>query len=77
MHWHEVSIRIPLLDTLMLIGMYSLALCELYLATAALAFRVLPRLKLYDTTYEDIRYDFDAVTPQPEKGTRGVGVRGN
>ena len=53
---------------------YSLALCELYLVTAALALRVLPQLKLFDTTYEDIKYDFDALTPQPKKGARGVRV---
>jgi hypothetical protein len=60
----------------MLIKTYSLALCELYLVTAAMAFRVLPHLKLYDTVYEDIKYDFDAITPQPKKGARGVRVTG-
>ncbi|KAB5566032.1 cytochrome P450 [Coniochaeta sp. 2T2.1] len=57
------------------IGM-NLAFCELYLVTAAMALRVLPHLKLHDTTYEDIRYDFDALTPQPKKGARGVRITG-
>ncbi|KFA55616.1 hypothetical protein S40293_09678 [Stachybotrys chartarum IBT 40293] len=57
------------------IGMH-LALCELYLVTAAMALRVLPHLKLCDTVYEDIKYDFDAVTPQPKKGARGVRITG-
>ncbi|KAH8901066.1 putative cytochrome P450 [Thozetella sp. PMI_491] len=57
------------------IGMH-LALCELYLVTAAMALRVLPHVKLYDTVYEDIKYDFDAVTPQPKAGARGVRVTG-
>ncbi|VUC28941.1 unnamed protein product [Clonostachys rosea] len=53
----------------------SLAFCELYLATAAMALRVLPHLELHDTVYEDIKYDHDALTPQPKKGARGVRVR--
>jgi hypothetical protein len=53
---------------------YSLALCELYIVTAILALRVLPNLKLHDTVYEDIKYDFDALTSQPKKGARGVRI---
>lgn len=60
----------------MLIKMYSLAFCELYLVTAAMALRVLPHLRLYDTVYEDIKYDFDALTTQPKKGARGVRITG-
>ncbi|KAH7325633.1 benzoate 4-monooxygenase cytochrome P450 [Stachybotrys elegans] len=55
------------------IGMH-LAFCELYLVTAALALRVLPHVKLYETVEDDIKYDFDALTPQPKKGSRGVRV---
>jgi cytochrome P450 len=58
------------------IGM-NLAFCELYLVTAAMALRVLPHLKLHDTVYEDIKYDWDALTPQPKKGARGVRLEGN
>lgn len=39
-----------------------------------MALRALPHLKLYDTVYDDIRYDFDALTPQPKKSSRGVRV---
>lgn len=53
---------------------YSLALCELYIVTAILALRVLPNLKLHDTVYEDIKYDFDALTSQPKKGSRGIRI---
>ncbi|KAK7227647.1 hypothetical protein V2G26_015650 [Clonostachys chloroleuca] len=56
------------------IGM-NLAFCEIYLATAVMALRVLPHLKLHDTVYEDIKYDHDALTPQPKKGARGVRVK--
>ncbi|GAB1317992.1 hypothetical protein MFIFM68171_08202 [Madurella fahalii] len=57
------------------LGMH-LAFCELYLVTVAMALRVLPHVKLYDTVYEDIKYDFDAITPQPRKGARGVRITG-
>jgi cytochrome P450 len=53
----------------------NLAFCEIYLVTAALALRVLPHLKLHDTVFEDIKYDFDGLTPQPRKGARGVRVK--
>lgn len=38
----------------------SLALCELHLALAALALRVLPRMALYETTERDVVYDYDS-----------------
>jgi hypothetical protein len=50
----------------------SLAFCETYLTTAILALRVFPHVKLHDTTYEDIKYHFDSLTPQPKPGARGV-----
>ncbi|KAI0181144.1 cytochrome P450 [Hypoxylon sp. FL1284] len=46
-----------------------LAYCELFLMTAAMAIRVLPRAKLYKTTIEDIRYDHDLVVPQTIHGS--------
>lgn len=52
----------------------SLAYCELYLLTAALALRVLPRARLVDTTIEDIEYDHDLIVPQPKKGSVRVQV---
>lgn len=60
---------------ILLIWSDSLAFCEIYLATAVMALRVLPHLKLHDTVYEDIKYDHDALTPQPKKGARGVRVK--
>jgi hypothetical protein len=50
----------------------SLALCELHLALAALTLRVLPHIQLYETTEEDIRYDYDMLIPMPKVGTNGV-----
>jgi hypothetical protein len=53
---------------------YSLGYCELYLLTAALALRVLPRARLVDTTIEDIEYDHDLIVPQPKNGSVKVKV---
>lgn len=50
----------------------SLALCELHLALAALTLRVLPHIQLYETTEEDILYDYDMLVPMPKVGTNGV-----
>lgn len=52
----------------------SLAYCELYLMTAALALRVLPRAQLDDTTIEDVEYDHDLIVPQAKKGSVRVQV---
>ncbi|KAI1075379.1 putative cytochrome P450 [Whalleya microplaca] len=52
----------------------NLAQCELYLVTTALALRVLPRMQLYETTADDLRYDHDLFTPQVKKGSKGVRV---
>ncbi|ROV96702.1 hypothetical protein VSDG_05517 [Cytospora chrysosperma] len=52
----------------------SLAYCELYIATAALVLRVLPRMNLYQTTVDDVRYDHDLIVSQPKKGSKGVRV---
>lgn len=50
----------------------SLALCEIYLAIAALTLRVFPYMRLFETTEVDVRYDYDMLAPMPKKGTRGV-----
>ncbi|ROV93806.1 hypothetical protein VMCG_08793 [Cytospora schulzeri] len=55
------------------IGM-NLAYGELYIAVAALVLRVLPRMSLYETTVDDVKYDHDLVTSQPKKGSKGVRV---
>ncbi len=47
-------------------------MCEIYLMTAAITFRVLPRMKLYRTTWEDIAYDHDLMIPVARSGTHGI-----
>ncbi|KAI1476956.1 cytochrome P450 [Daldinia eschscholtzii] len=51
-----------------------LAYCELFLMTAALAFRVLPRARLYETTIEDIKYDHDLIVLQTVRGSVAVRI---
>ncbi|KAH6653116.1 cytochrome P450 [Truncatella angustata] len=50
----------------------NLAFCEIYLALTALVIRVFPRLKLYETTQEDISYDHDMFNPIPKAETKGI-----
>jgi hypothetical protein len=40
--------------------------------TAALVLRVFPHVKLYEMTVEDVRYDYDLMTAQVKKGSKGV-----
>ncbi|KAF1941458.1 cytochrome P450 [Clathrospora elynae] len=51
----------------------NLALCELYLALAALVLRVIPHMRLSDTTDDDLAYDHDMFIPMT-KENRGVRV---
>ncbi|KAG4032396.1 hypothetical protein MFRU_007g02990 [Monilinia fructicola] len=53
------------------VGM-NLAYCELYLLLSFLALRVLPRMKLYETTETDITYDHDIFNPLPLASSKGV-----
>lgn len=53
---------------------FSLALCELYLVTAAISLRVFPHMELFNVTEEDVIYDFDMVVPHPKVGTNGIRV---
>lgn len=39
---------------------------------AALTLRVFPRMQLYETTEEDIRYDHDLFVPMVKRGSKGV-----
>ncbi|KAI1467491.1 cytochrome P450 [Daldinia caldariorum] len=57
----------------MCLGM-NLALCELNLGLAALALRVFPHIRLYETTEEDIRYDYSIVISMPRADSKGVRV---
>lgn len=50
----------------------SLALCEIYHALAALTLRVFPHMRLYETTEEDVRYDYDLFIPMVKRGSKGV-----
>ncbi|KAL5001375.1 cytochrome P450 [Aspergillus recurvatus] len=50
----------------------NLAYCNLYRALAALTLRVFPRMNLYETTVDDVRYQSDLFAPMPKKGTNGV-----
>ncbi|RAL08788.1 cytochrome P450 [Aspergillus homomorphus CBS 101889] len=52
----------------------NLAYCNLYVALTALTVRVLPRMKLYDTSVEDVTYDHDLFVPMPRRGSNGVKV---
>ncbi|KAL6707625.1 hypothetical protein ACN47E_003975 [Coniothyrium glycines] len=52
----------------------NLAYCELYLMSALMAFNVIPRSKLVDTTIEDISYDHDLIVVQTKKGSISVRV---
>jgi hypothetical protein len=51
----------------------SLALCELYLSLSALALRVMPHMRLYETVDADLAYDHDMFIPMT-KDDRGVRV---
>ncbi|KAK8875095.1 trichodiene oxygenase [Apiospora arundinis] len=55
------------------IGM-QLAYCELHLCLAALTLRVIPRMRLYETTELDVRYDHDMFVPLTHKNSKGVRV---
>ncbi|KAI1335852.1 cytochrome P450 [Xylariaceae sp. FL0016] len=52
----------------------NLALCELNLALAAVALRVLPKMRLHETTERDIAYDHDMFVPVVEAASKGVRV---
>ncbi|KAI1386875.1 cytochrome P450 [Hypoxylon trugodes] len=52
----------------------NLALCELHLSLAALTLRVLPRMRLFETTEDDVKYDHDMFVPLPKDGSKGVRV---
>ena len=54
----------------------SSAFCELYLMSSLMAFRVLPRASLYETTWEeDLRYDHDLIVPQAKNGSIKVQIK--
>ncbi|KAM5349723.1 hypothetical protein ACJ41O_006228 [Fusarium nematophilum] len=52
----------------------NLAYCEVYIMAALMAFRVVPRARLYETTVEDISYDHDLIVVQTKKGSISVRI---
>nr|WGZ60588.1 cytochrome P450 [Fusarium tricinctum] len=52
----------------------NLAYCEVYIMAALLAFRVIPRARLHETTVEDIAYDHDLIVVQTKKGSISVRI---
>ena len=42
---------------------------------AMMAFRVIPRATLYETTIEDISYDHDLIVVQTKKGSISVRIK--
>ncbi|KAI1415600.1 cytochrome P450 [Hypoxylon sp. FL1857] len=52
----------------------NLALCELHLVLTALVLRVLPHMRLFETTKEDVSWDRDMVVPLPKRESKGVRV---
>ncbi|KAK3210380.1 hypothetical protein GRF29_44g2555326 [Pseudopithomyces chartarum] len=50
----------------------NLAICEMNLLVAALTLRVLPKMRLYETTADDVNYDHDLMLPMPRKGSKGI-----
>lgn len=51
-----------------------MAYCELYIMAALMAFYVVPRSKLVDTTVEDISYDHDLIVLQTKNGSISVRI---
>ncbi|KAI0847541.1 cytochrome P450 [Daldinia vernicosa] len=52
----------------------NLALCELHLGLTASVLRVFPHMRLFETTEEDIWYDYDIVIPMTRADSKGVRV---
>lgn len=56
-------------------GNYRLAWAEIYHMAAQVAFRIIPRARLYETTIEDISYDHDCIVVQTKKGSISVRIK--
>ncbi|KAI1137896.1 cytochrome P450 [Hypoxylon sp. FL0543] len=55
------------------IGM-NLALCEVFLVVPALVLGVFPRMRLFETSEADVRWDHDLIVPQASAASKGVRV---
>lgn len=53
----------------------SLAYCEVYIMSALIAFKVIPRASLYETTDEDLKYDHDQIILQTKKGSISIRIK--
>jgi hypothetical protein len=54
--------------------MSSLAYCELYITLAALIFRVLPEVQLFETVEDDVKYHHDSFVPGLRPESKGVRI---
>ncbi|KAF2827408.1 cytochrome P450 monooxygenase-like protein [Ophiobolus disseminans] len=52
----------------------NLAYCELYIMCALMAFEIIPRARLVDTTLEDVAYDHDLIVVQSKRGALSVKI---
>ncbi|KAI6091587.1 cytochrome P450 [Hypoxylon rubiginosum] len=52
----------------------NLAYCEIYVGLAALVLRVLPKMKLFETTVKDVQWDYDMIIPMPSRDSKGMRV---
>ncbi|ROV99536.1 hypothetical protein VMCG_06332 [Cytospora schulzeri] len=52
----------------------SLAYCELYLTVATMALKIFPRLTLFETTEEDVKFDHDLVVPMTKDDSKGFAM---
>ncbi|KAM4062734.1 cytochrome p450 [Hirsutella rhossiliensis] len=51
-----------------------LAYCELHITIAALVLRVMPHMRLYETSREEVEYDHDEGLAVSKKGSKGVRI---
>jgi hypothetical protein len=50
----------------------SLAYCNMYVGLATMTLRLFPRMKLYETDVDDVKYDHDLLAPAPKSDSKGV-----
>lgn len=49
-------------------------MCELYVLIAALVLRMFPKMRLYETTADDLKYDYDLNLGMPSVKSKGIRV---
>ncbi|KAF3396164.1 Trichodiene oxygenase [Penicillium rolfsii] len=50
----------------------NLAYCNIYVGLATMTLRLFPRMKLYETDVDDVKYDHDLMAPAPKSDSKGV-----